>query len=192
MGDYKEVTGEIQVPANTGIEGFLHTIGTILRKPRVQRISIDARGKVSFTRYALVDEAGEEATNCGVDFKELQPYYIIRNATVHELILPTEPAPVTIGRMFDRAAADHMRPLAFAAGADSQLWSWYNLSTGHTTSARDQFFGLPVLNDREIDDAVLFLCAGYGRDAAFSDTQVSYKISIPQDAFPATAVEVLP
>jgi hypothetical protein len=85
-----------------------------------------------------------------------------------------------------------MRPVAFATGADSQLWSWYALSTGYRVEARDQFFGLPVLADREIDDAAIFLCAGYGRDAAFVDTQVSYKISIPQDAFPATAVEVLP
>lgn len=192
MADYREVTGAIQVPSNTGIEGFLHTISTILRKPRVQRVSIDARGKVSFTRYALVDEAGEEAVNCGVDFTDLQPYSIIRNAKVMELLLPTEPAPVSIGRMFDRAATDHMRPIAFAVGADSQLWSWYTLSTGYTISTHEQFFGLPIMGDREIDDAVIFLCTGYGRDAAFSDTQVSYKLSIPQDAFPATAVEVVP
>lgn len=190
MGDYREVTGSVQVPANTGIEGFLHTLKVILRKPRVQRVSIDARGKVSFTRFALVTE-DEEPTNLGVDFGELQPYYIIRNATVKELVLPTEPSPVSVGRMFDRAAADHMRPVAFATGADSQLWSWYALSAGYRIEARDQFFGLPVLTDREIDDAVVFLCTGYGRDAAFVDTQVSYKISIPQDAFPATAVEVL-
>jgi hypothetical protein len=191
VADYREVTGSIQVPANTGIEGFLHTLKTLLRKPRVQRVVIDARGKVSFTRYALSDESDEPA-NLGVDFSDLQPYYIIRNAAVRELLLPTEPAPVSIGRMFDRAASDHMRPIAFAVGADSQLWSWYALSTGHSVSARDQFFGLPVLPDRDIDDGVVFLCAGLGRDAAFIDTQLSYKISIPQDAFPATAVEVLP
>lgn len=191
MADYREVTGSIQVPANTGTEGFLHTIKTILRKPRVQRVTIDARGKVSFTRYALSDES-DEPVNLGVDFSDLQPYYVIRNATVRELLLPTEPAPVSVGRMFDRAASDHMRPIAFATGADSQLWSWYALSTGHSVSAREQFFGLPVLTDREIDDGVVFLCAGFGRDAAFIDTQVSYKISVPQDAFPATAVEVLP
>jgi hypothetical protein len=190
VADYREVTGSIQVPANTGIEGFLHTLRTLLRKPRLQRVVIDSRGKVSFTRYALPDEE-EEPDNFGVDFESLQPYYVIRNAQVHEVLLPTEPAPVSIARLFDRVASEALRPLAFALGADSQLWSWYTLSTGHTPSTRSSFFGLPVFTDRNIDDSAIFLCAGYGRDAAFIDTQVSYKISIPQDAFPATSVEVL-
>jgi hypothetical protein len=190
MAEYKEVTGSIQVPNNVGIEGFLRAIKTILLKPKVQRINIDAKGKVTFTRYALVTDE-EELLNAGVDFDDLQPYAVIRNAVVQEVMLPTEPAPVVIGHLFDRAAADQMRPIAFAIGASSQFWSWYALSTGHRVGTRDQLFGLPVLTDRYIDDSIVFLCAGYGRDAAFVDTQTSYKINIPQDAFPATAVEVL-
>lgn len=179
MAEYREVTGVVQVPNNTGIDGFLHTLKNLLRKPHLQKVIIDARGTVTFTRYVLEDEGAPD--NYGIDFDSVQPYHVIRNAKVEELRLPAGDAAITVGRMFDRVSWDRLRPLAFCSGAATMLYSWYEATTytdlRSATSA--EFFGLPLLLDRNIDDRTLFLCAGYGRDAAFLDTRVSYKIEIP-------------
>ena len=77
---YKEITKSINVPSNTGTDGFLRTVAEIIKMPRVQTITIEASGKVSYTRYT---EEGEEELN--VDFTDLNPYYIIRNSDLEEM-----------------------------------------------------------------------------------------------------------
>ena len=57
MPEYREVTGTIRVPENTGLEGFMHAIQSILKRPRVQELRVDARGQVKYRRY-LVDGEG--------------------------------------------------------------------------------------------------------------------------------------
>lgn len=192
MGDYKEVTGTINVPKNTGIEGFLHTIRQLLSKPRVQSINIDARGKVTFKRFVNEDDEPENQNNFGVDLESVYPSNIVRNAHVVELIPPSIlPASVIVGLLFDKVSQDKLRPIAFVVGADTCLWSWYQFTTGHEIQDKEHFFGLPVLPDRQIPDTALLLCAGYGRDAAFIDTQVAYKTEIPTYVPPETGVEVV-
>lgn len=182
MEDYREVTGTIEVPANTGIDGFVRTITELLKRPRLQEINIDARGKVSFRRFAKNgEEHGDQNNNFGVDLKDLMPSHIIRNAEVRECVLPQElPAPVIIGIMFDQAAKDRLIPLAFATGRMTTLWDWYQFTTGYRFERQDRLFGLQLLEDRQLPDTVLLLCAGYGRDAKFIDTQVSYKVEMPR------------
>ena len=190
MDGYREVSKTINVPPNTGIDGFLRTLRQILRKPRVQDVHINSRGSVRYVRYVREDEPEDTA---GIDFDDLQPYHIVRNAELQEFMPPSElPAAVVIGMMFDRVAQDRMHPIAFATGAASGLWDWYQYTTGHIVEARRQLFGLPVLADRQIPDSVLLLCAGFGRDASFVDTQISYKVEMPRYALPTTEVEVIP
>jgi len=193
MSDFKEVTATIQVPANTGREGFLHTLGEILKKPRVQHIEIDARGQVKYRRYVLDGEDdGNKANNFGVDFDFLQPYHVVRNASLKEFMPPGDlSAAIVVGLMFDRVGKDQMTPLAFVTGQSDALWEWYRFTTGHEIEERSTFFGLRLLTDRHIPDEVLLLCAGYGKDAAFNDTQVSYKVEIPTYKTPTTDVQVL-
>jgi len=190
MEDYKEVTNNIDVPSNTGIDGFLRTLKQVLRKPRVQRVVISAKGKVSYTRYV---RDGEPEDPVGIDFDDLQPYHVVRNAELREFMPPPNlPAPVVMGLMFEQVAQDRLHPIAFATGATSGVWDWYQYTTGHAVVARTQLFGLPLLVDRQIPDTVLLLCAGFGRDAAFVDTQTSYKVEMPQYALPSTEVQVIP
>lgn len=178
--NFREVTGTVKVPANTGIEGFLHTIKEILKKPRVQSINIDGRGSVSFRFFVSEGDDIENTKNFGVDFAALEPYAIIRNADIQEVFLPPDVAASTaVSVMFEKATGDRLRPLAFATGAKSILWDWYRFTTGHELHQTEYFFGLPVLTDRQIPDTVLLLCAGFGKDAAFIDTQASYKIEMP-------------
>jgi hypothetical protein len=180
MADYKEITGTIAVPPNTGRAGFLRAIDAVLKKSRVQNVEIDARGRVKFRRFVLNGEEDDKQNNFGVDFEDLQPFYVVRNARVQELILPADlPAPVVLGIMFEKVAHDQLAPLAVVVGAQTTLWDWYRFTTGHTLQERETIFGFPIYNDRHIPDTALLLCAGYGKDAAFVDTQVSYKVEMP-------------
>lgn len=194
MEDFREVTGTIEVPSNTGIEGFLKTIKELLRRPRLQEINIDARGRVTFRRFAKNGEEQEsQGNNFGVDLSDLQPWHVIRNAVVKECMPPSDlPTPVVLGIMFDQVARDQLIPLAFATGMMTTLWEWYEFTTGYSFETRDRLFGLPLLFDRQLPDTVLLLCAGLGRDAKFIDTQVSYKVEMPHYELPTTEVEVLP
>ncbi len=184
--EYKEVTGTVSVPKGTGIEGFLHTVRSILTKRRVQEIKIDAKGSVHFRRVVADNEEVESAdTNFGIDFDFLQPYNIIRNTQMRELSLSAAlPAPVVLGLMFDKVAADQLKPTAFVTGADSSFWEWYRVTSGAALSTRSELFGIQVLTDRSIPDSALLLCAGYARESAFHDIVVSYKFEIPMRGKP--------
>lgn len=189
MDDYKEVTDTIEVPKNTGIDGFMHTVRTLLYKPRVQEIRIDARGTITCRRYA---KQNDNQRNAGVDFEGLQPGSIVRNTVIEEL--PTYAnvsAASVIGSLFDIVASEQLKPLAFMLGANSTLWAWYRHTSGVELRAKDTLHGLPVYADRYIPDTALIIVAGYGRDAALIDARKSYKIEMPQYNYPESDVEIL-
>lgn len=175
--EYKEVSETIEVPKNTGTKGFLRAIEDILRRPRVQSIEIDARGKVSYRYFA---RKGEENLPLRTDFETLMPYAVVRNGACVELAEPNSHAPTAIGQLFDMAAVDHLFPVAWVAGANTKLWDWYIDTTKFNPASREEFFGLPFLTDRAIPDETLMLGAAYARGAALIDVQKSYKIVIPQ------------
>jgi hypothetical protein len=176
MDGFHEVTGSIHVPANTGVEGFLRTLHKVLMQAYVQSIEVNKAGLVTFRRFVPDSDVDPQIA---VDFDTLQPYAIIRNARVMECALPSGiPSPTIIGLMFDRSAKDGLYPLAFASGAATTLWDWYEASTGYALTTKDRFFGLPFLTDHLIPDTALLLCAGPTRESLFSETRVSYKIEM--------------
>jgi len=174
---YEEIRESLEVPKNTGRQGFLRAIEEILTLPRIQDINIDARGKVTY-RYSLRE--GERRREVKPDFDSLLPYAIVRNAEVRELVEPDANAAVAVSQLFDLASADHLFPTAFVAGPDTLFWKWYTESTCIELLSQEEFFGLPVLSDRYVEDYVFILCAAYTRGAPLSDTQRSYKLVIPQ------------
>lgn len=189
MDEFKKVTDTIEVPANTGLDGFLETIRTYLRMPRVQEIRIDARGKVVVERFAREDDSDR---NVGVDFGELQPHSIVRNSQVEEVAMyDGANASVVIGSLLDMVAVAQLKPLAFMTGADSALWDWYKMTTGVRLKNKDSLHGLPLYKDRALPDSALVLAAGYGRDAALVDTRQAYKLEMPVYEYPGTTVEVM-
>lgn len=177
MADYKEVTEVVEVPKNTGTKGFLRVVEGILKRPRVQSIEIDARGKVSYRYFA---RKGEENLPLNIDFETLTPHMALMHGTVVELADPSTHAPTAIGQLFDKATADHLYPVAFVGGAQTWLWDWYASTTHLELSSREELFGLPFLTDRAIPDESLVLGAAYARGAALIDLQKSYKIVIPR------------
>ena len=177
MSDYEEVTGEVEVPRNVGVRGFLKAIEDILKLPRVQDIHIDARGKVTYRHFM---REGEERKPLSVDFESLMPYAVIRNSRVVELLDPDLNACVAVGQLFSMALTDHLYPVAVVGGANTNFWKWLEASTGLIVPSEDELFGVPFMRDRQLEDYVLVLCAGYARGAALVDTQKSYKLVIPQ------------
>jgi hypothetical protein len=177
MSDYKEVTETVEVPKNTGIRGFLHVVEGILKRPRVQSVEIDARGKVSYRYFA---RSGEERLPLSTNFDTLMPYMVVRNGKAVELSDPSPIAPIALGQLFDMVAVDHLYSVAWVAGANTRFWDWYAATTRFSLFSREELFGLPFLTDRNIPDESLLLAAAFARGATLIDIQKSYKIVIPQ------------
>lgn len=172
--EYKEFTGTVSVPKNTGIDGFVHTIKEILKKPRVQNVNIDSRGKVTYTRYV---SNGEPSQSAGVDFEFLTPNYIIRNGRVEEVVVPLgSSAAVVMGTLFEAVSRDNFYPIAVVGGANTRFWEWHEVTTGIALRSRKSVYGLPFLEDRHYDDSILLMCAAYDKGGAFMDTQQTYKV----------------
>lgn len=191
MNDLKEVKDTIEVPKNTGIEGFLQAIRGLLRLPKIVDIHIDARGKISYRRY--VREA-DNSPNAGLDVEwaKLQPAFIVRNTDVEEVsAYESTNAGVVIGSMLDMVAVAQLHPLAFVTGADTVLWEWYRVTTGVVLRGKSSLHGLPLYTDRNLPDTALILTAGYGRDAELIDARNSYKLEMSVISYPKQNVEVM-
>lgn len=187
MPEYELKKDSIDVPKNTGVEGFLHTVRVILKMPRVQSIHIDASGKVSYERYVQQDEPVELGD---VGFEDLEPWHIIRNRDVEELIPNgTDPATVVMG-MFNMAQREGFIPTSFVTGANSIMKIWMSTG-GRPIPDGKQIFGLPIYYDRNTPDTVLIMTVGYTKDAGLIDTQKSYKIEMESPELPDNTVEVL-
>ena len=180
----------VEVPTNTGVEGFVRTIRTILKMPRVQSIHIDSRGRINF-KYVALETDDEDGGGFKIDFDNLEPYYLIRQAAVDELSPEASNAAVVLTMMLDRAALENLYPIAFVTSPNSILSEWYALSTGYKLSASGKLCGLPVLTDRHAPDTALLLCLGYTREASMADVQKSYKIEMDMIYGASNDVEVL-
>jgi len=177
--DYQEKIERVEIPKSTGVEGFLHAIKAILQLPNIQKIEISGKGEVSY-RYFVPKDAKDVATgSLKVSFETLEPYGVIRNGKVVELMSPALNAAVAIGQLFNMASLDHLHPLALVGGANTELWAWYEGTTSIHMPTMESLYGLPFYGERMLEDNVLVLCAGFVRDGSLIDTQKSYKLCIP-------------
>lgn len=189
MSDLQLVTHSIEVPKNTGIEGFMLTVRELLKLTRLQSINIDAKGKVTYKRYAEEDERQK----IGVDYEGVEPWHIARNAPdgVEELLLISPNAAVTLTAVLDRSSSEKLYPTAFVASPNTILWKWYLYTTGFSLGTQGHLCGLPVYADRHIPDSALILCSSFVKEGALVDTQKAYKIEMNYVVAPATEVEVI-
>jgi hypothetical protein len=187
MSEYELKSDTINVPRNTGIEGFIHTVRAILKMSRVQSLHIDAAGNVTYERYVKADDV---ITFGDIGFEDLEPWHVIRNRDVEEMItFGSEPSAIIMD-MFNAVALTDLVPTAFVTGAATVLEQWMSLG-GRPALVGSTLFGLPVHRDRNMPDSVLVLTAAYTRDAGLVDTQRSYKIEMERPELPKTTVEVL-
>jgi len=179
MEQPEEIVRTIPIPENTGVPGFLRVLEEIIKLPRVQEITIEALGRITYRRYVLEGEADTKGP-IQVDLSHLQPHHIIRNASVEEYLYPPgTPAPSVLGAVLDRATLQKYTPIAFATGAGSYLYPWYFYSTGSELQTKDRLMGYPLYFDRALPDTTLVLCTGDGRTHSLVDTRYSIKIEIP-------------
>ena len=177
MTGLKEVTNHIDVPANTGVDGYLQAIREILRVPRVQRVVLDSTGRVTYTRLSESDGSEEDVRNVGVSFEHLQPYSVIRNSAVQELSYPRAMGGAdVVAAMFDATTGHGYTPICFAVGVGTILYNWLYLTAGVELSNPESLFGYPVLVDERLDKEILVLCAGLGSTRALVDTRFSLKV----------------
>lgn len=173
MTEPTERTTQVEVPPSTGVDGFLHVIRGILKLPRVQRITIDKSGSVMYTHVASED------VEKSVDFTDVMPYYVIRNAPVKELVTPGNVSPAAmLVSLLDLVSNAGLSPLSFVVGKGSCLWSWLLAGDDVEVSSRTELLGHPVLEDQHIPPSVLVLCAGPPGDRALSRTTLSLKLEM--------------
>jgi hypothetical protein len=189
MSEMLLVTQSVDVPPGTGVEGFVHTVRSLLKLSLIQSISINARGKVTYERF--VDE--DEKNPIKVDYSGVEPWYIARNAPggVEELALNSYNAAVILCAVLDRAMTERLHPIAFVASPNTVLWDWYGYTTGTTVNVRNSICGVPIYTDRHVPDSALILCGSYAKDGAIIDTQKAYKVEMDYMIAPKTEVEVL-
>lgn len=188
--ELREVTSSVDIPKNTGIEGFLITLRELLKKPRVQEIRIDARGKISYRR--MVQDGEDNALN--VDLETVTPSGVMARAVVEELALPPHlPAAVALGKLFDRFAIDRVAPLAFVSGPGTIFWEWYKITTKSAIHSRDHIFGLPLITDKRVPDTALLLMGTTLSSDSIIDTTNVLKLEMETMMVrpPDTTVEVL-
>lgn len=182
MTEMKEVTRKVEVPASAGVDGFLHAIREIVKQPLVQRIVMEANGRVSYTVLQDEEEEGPVIGNVGIDFGKLEPYAVIRNSDAQELSYPPSlGACDVITAMFDAVTESGFHPICFVVGMDSLLWNWLHFTSGVELKSREALCGYPVYTDRQLPETVLVLCAGVGHTRALVDTQLSVKVEMQQN-----------
>lgn len=177
MPEYHKIQKQLQLPRGIGVDGYLSAVREILRKPRVQAVTLELGGKITYTRMLREDEPEDSP----IEIVGLTPYHVIRNGELVEVPVThgvgAMRADDVLGRMFHAAAVDGLNPIAFVGGAASHLPAWYAKTTGIKLTGQD-FYGLPLLQDKDIPDEDLILCAAFERQAPLSTTQKSYKITM--------------
>lgn len=178
MTSVQERTKTIDVPPNTGIEGFLHVIREVLRLPRVQKIVVEGAGRVTLTQLCKEDAE----PNVNVTFEHLEPHYIIRNTRLQEVSYPPSMSALcVIATMLDIVHANGLTPIAFVAAPSTSLWTWLHFGDDLTLAGRDVLLGQPLYTDRYIPDTALVLCAGVDHTTSLLDTKLSLKIEMKRD-----------
>jgi hypothetical protein len=186
--DYQLVQSSIEVKKGTGVEGFLRVIKQVLKLPRLQTVTIEAKGKISYDRYVLGEESREPVE---VGYDDLEPYSLIRNGTVEGVeVLSSNPA-VVLSLLLDRVVKDQLHPCAIVTGANTILPTWFSHGTGRTLLTVEYVCGLPVYLDRNIPDSTLIVGGAYTRDADLTAVQKFYSLEMAVASMPETTVEVL-
>jgi hypothetical protein len=163
------------VPRNSGVPGLLKLLGSILAEiPRVKEIIIRSNGTVSYTWYM---PSGAPPKTLDIQFDTLMPYAIIRNSPLQEVVSDGGNR-TAVASLFNACHRDRLYPICLVVGSATILWKWLAEAVGSPVDPSDTCYGYPLLQDREVPDDVLLLCASYARTNNIEDTYRSYKITL--------------
>jgi hypothetical protein len=170
------VTKTIEVPKNTGPDGFMVAVKSIIRIPRVKSIEINAKGVITYSYYKI---EGSPDAPMSVEFETVTAAAVIRNTDTIEIQYPQdEPAPLIICRMFRAVRVAGLVPIQFVSGVGTSIWEWHASSGMDISDVRDELYGLPLVLDPHIPDEALVLCAGYDKNSTMIDAVRSFKAAM--------------
>lgn len=165
----------IDIPKNTGRAGFILAIEKLLKLPRIQNIQIDAKGKVTYTRFVKEDDP---SLPLAIDLASVSPYGIIRNSELVEINFQDLHVGDFLLKLFNTVANDKFFPICFVGSLASSVWPWLKQNNEETVS-KEQLLGYPFYEEGLVENYMLFLCTGIIRESALIDTVRSYKIILP-------------
>lgn len=189
MTKYVETQHTIEVPKNTGMEGFLHTIRELLKLDKIKEITINSKGEVSYRRM-VPEEITQDPIM--IDYEGLQPSSIIRMGSLAEMVNDGELPHILVSNMFSQLDIERLSPVCWASGAATVLSKWY-AGSGVKLPAIDNFYGLPLHLDRALPDSVLILCASSTDSPALVDCHRFLKVDMeePIPELPKTTVDIM-
>lgn len=176
MSNFQATETVIKVPRNTGIDGFVQALRRVLGLSRVTEIHINTKGEFRFTRHTRPDE---EPVQVEIDFGSVTAAAAIQSADLVEVepAGASEPAPVAIARIFAVMHRDVMAPVAFVVGPRSRFSAWHQETSGIPLG--EWAYGVRVLQDDEVPEETLVLCAAYSPGGSLVDVRRSYKLLLP-------------
>ncbi len=172
----------VTVPKNTGLEGFLFTLRSILKLPRVQEILVTGKGVITYKRYAPASPGEDEEPS--IIFDSMYPWASVRTAEFEELIVSRHNAASTIITMLDATASLEMFPLGFIVSPATVLWDWYEVTTGYRLKKRSTLCGVRVLEDRAVPATALVLCASYENSNELVSADRVFKVEMDKLGLP--------
>ena len=173
----RQVEGTVTVPKNTGVEGFLRTLGDLLKRPRLKQIVIDAKGCVTYTQLVSEGEADPEEEPYAFRHKDLTPSEIIKRVRLKEYTASKHAACALID-LLGQASRRGLYPKAFVVGTDSRLRGWFEESTGNPQDFSEMLSGLPLLEDGGVPDQALVLLAVTDPNDPVHESTFGFKIEI--------------
>jgi len=170
------VESTVQVPPKTGVAGFLRTIETLLRLPRLQKVTIDARGAVQYTRLVL--EGAEEPEDVVVNFQGLAPYDLIRNSPITEVrdVESLSPAELLLW-LLGEVTREGSHPAVWVLHDLKELETWLNLPWFTERTSATSLLGYPLLFDADISPGMLLLGTAPKRGGELVECTQFFKIS---------------
>lgn len=157
--NFSKVEDKLQVPANTGIEGFILLFRKILTTPRVQHIAVNVRGEVTVQRLVADEDPSVDVGPLEIDFGPLQLPAIVQRAEAVSIDQPLGlPDERIIPYLLSAVQDAHLYPTLFVVQSCSAFRKWLTETTGCVFAGG--CFGLGLEEDPTLpEDALLLLAA---------------------------------
>lgn len=153
-----------------GVEGLLTLLRRILRRPRVQSVTITS----SEIRTEFVGEPNEELLVGAAEDNELYGLYALVRAAPMDSMGEAGAPLRTFYRIFQQLQQDGLRLRGFMVGESSLFWAWAGLR-----AYQREVLGHPVYQDDHLPDDRFLVLGSLLPDTDLSLVERTYTVFIP-------------
>ena len=155
------ITDSVSLPST--IDEILDKLRQILLMGKVQRVTLDVNGRITYDRYAGDDElkgVGDFASASIIDF--------VQNVDMEEVTLEIGDLPVNVlVRMWRMLESARMTAsFLVLSDAGSLFWEWMGI---REVEMGETFWGAQVVKDADLNRDVFLVCGAIGKYAGMSD-----------------------